>query len=64
MFNAAILSPPPPIVSMNQYGMSSSQMERTKGRPAYSMYRLQYDLAQLADELPRGIRVVTDDADM
>lgn len=33
-------------------------------RPAYSLYRLQYDLAQLVDELPAGIRVVTDDSDM
>ncbi|KLO08324.1 hypothetical protein SCHPADRAFT_613288 [Schizopora paradoxa] len=41
-----------------------SQLEKKNGRPLYSLYRLQYDLAQLAEDLPRGVRVVTDDADM
>ncbi|KLO08323.1 hypothetical protein SCHPADRAFT_944549 [Schizopora paradoxa] len=43
---------------------SLNQLERKNGRPLYSLYRLQYDLAQLADDLPRGIRVVTNEADI
>lgn len=49
---------------MPQIKESSTQLSIKNGRPLYSLYRLQYDLAQLADDLPRGIRVVTNDADM
>lgn len=56
-------SAPSPTMS-RQRSKPSASRGGANPRPAYSLYRLQYDLAQLADELPTGIRVFTDDADM
>lgn len=64
MCSPLLLSLPPRQHVVMNHIESPTTASTKNGRPLYSLYRLRYDLDQLADDLPRGIRVVTDDADM
>ncbi|KLO18176.1 hypothetical protein SCHPADRAFT_132229 [Schizopora paradoxa] len=45
------------------HALASQSVEKNT-RPLFSLHRLHYDLARMEDDMPRGIRVVTDDSDM